>query len=895
MSDLQVIATQLELSGGIRRDRAECLLDAEMLMPPPAIQKRGALYIITEIDTLRDETLSTDQALCREIQDLILKEYYEYNQTASVTSALRHSLEIANQHLFNRNSALLPPERRGVGITLALLRGTELFLAQMSPTQAYVVHQGQLSLYPVPEGFQRGPRLVEQRKTQPITTVGGQRASYVPALGRYSTIEPLFNRSHFDDGDLLVLCSNSLAVRLNEDQLEKYLLNTTSREALYNLSEFARATGVENGYALSVGVRGDYSASSLERDALERAETLAAIRRAEEGGLINTVGNITASMASFASKLGGMGNKMGEREEYIFESSVPETEMAPVRWKTENEFVDKEPRQAPPPTEPPRQRSLKDLEALLDDNPAADPWLHREEDNLEKPAYLRNRPEPASQIPFEHQQAGVYPAPNRPGHVEVPKPHFAFGQEQEGPVIEAPPPKRRRGAAPDPVAPGQYIDATGPAAGGPPLDSIPTERSSRLQPPRWLLIAGLAVMIGVAFLFLIFAAMSIGGNNDKALEFVKSAESKRVQAQSLASTSPARARLLITEAQQDLEKARKEKSDLKDITITQNALKVTLDNINKVVVPADLRLSLDLSNQAGLKMARAIFSITGDLVYILDTGKGQVLTLDLDGQVKTILKPGDTASGKTFNKPALMARRVESLVVLDESNVVWVYDRTRNSWQATPLGGSTAWTKPARLLDTYQGNLYIVGPAGSQIQRYLSGAYQNNPDSWLSDAAAQSAQMDRAVSMEIDGRIFGLLPNGTFLQMERPNGKNQGEITVQFDLNKNEQTGPVLNSAALMRIGSINYPYFFVVDTEKRILQFDKTNGNLVQQFRSEGKEFDNIRDLLLDEPNQKLYVITDQKILVFRIPAAAPVSGAPVTGTPATRTTPVVSPSPGR
>ncbi len=911
MNSTHVIATQLELSGGLRRDRGECLVDAELLMPPPTLQKRGTLYIITEIEGgNRDEEKPRQSELdmCHDAQMAILKEYYDFNPNASVTSALRHALEIANQLIFNRNSSLLPPDRRGVGVTVALVRNNELYLAQMPPSQALVVHQGQLSYYP-PDGRKRGPQIVRQRETMPI-----RHSAAHPALGRYATVEPIFNRTLFEDGDLLVLCSATLINALTEDQLEHYFVGVDSREALYNLSDFARAQNLGTGYALAVGVKGDYSAGRLYQSAQERSELNAS--RADDSGFRNAVEGVAASVSHFASKFVPNRDRQPEaaQEEYIFEASVPQTEA--VRWHEDYDFVDKNPRQAAV-----AKGNSGNFDPMMSDDPDADPWLHREDDNLQTPPYLRKTPAsniPEENEPFRQQQAGAYqfgeipPEPKnstfRPGtykasetrqpqadpNFKSPQPEFDFSKVAEEPA-QAPGGKKRekKGRVEfEPETPGTpYFE---PADNyGPPLNSIRDERRfGGFRPPRNLLILGLVVLLGVAVLFLVFAALNSNVTNNKALDFVKAAETKRTQAQGLATSNPEQARKLISQAQDDLAAARKEKADLKEIGITQNALKVTLDNINKVVVPADLRLSVDLGSQGtGLKLSRAILSPTGDAVFLLDSGRGQVLMLDLEGKVKTILKTGDTVAGKTFKNPVAMAARLDSVVVVDDSNVIWLYDRTRSGWSVAQLGGSAGWASPLKRLDTYQGNLYIIGPAGGQILRYLSGAYANTPDEWLSDSAAQTAQLDKTASLAIDGNIYALSPNGMLFQMARPNGKNKGEIISQFDLSNGGKLGPALNNVSNLYIGTLESPYIFVTDGEKRVLQFEKSTGAFIQQFKSDGKEFDSIRDLLVDEPNQKLYLISDQRIYVFRIPAAV-TSGVPVVATSPLAAQPTATPS---
>jgi hypothetical protein len=93
-----------------------------------------------------------------------------------------------------------------------------------------------------------------------------------------------------------------------------------------------------------------------------------------------------------------------------------------------------------------------------------------------------------------------------------------------------------------------------------------------------------------------------------------------------------------------------------------------------------------------------------------------------------------------------------------------------------------------------------------------------------------------------------------------------------------------------LQVGTLEYPYVFVVDGEKRVLQFQKEGGGFIQQFQAtpNGKEFDNLHDVAVDITNKKLYLIGEQKVYVFTLKAETPgpVINATVSG-------PVGSPSP--
>jgi serine/threonine protein phosphatase PrpC len=910
MSNLRVLANQLEIAGNVRREKGDYLVDAEMWMPPAAIQKRGILYIITEIEGDNPEhSAPYAKEFCQEAQMTLLEEYYNFNAAASITSALRHAFERANQQVFNRNSAILPPNRRGVGVTCAVVRSNELFLAQMPPTQAFVVHQGQLRYYPPNT---RANSDIVYTETVPLN--GGRHADVLPSLGRYVQIEPNFNRVVFDDGDLLVLCSTNLALRLNNDQVERYFKGEESRLAVYNLADFARSQNISEGYALSVSIKGDYSTQQLDRAAAERSEFFAQ-RNIEGNPIRGALEGVVGAVSLLTSKF------------------TPAKEPEPAN---QDNFTYQKPANTPPP------RTVEDLEQAVDAGvprgkaSAIDPVQPKEEsphlkhhtDNLKMPPFFQEQepvaPEPKHlpqnaevfrpPTPEEVAQARasvgstpppesgskprvfsytgtVEPKPPKPPSGSFPQPHIKMDFEENVPPAEE---KKKRAffgknkpataINPGQVSPDPYFDMVG-GDGYLPMDAIKEERKRLgvgLNFGSLWVKAGLVGLIAIFILFLLFGVLSVansGGSPNKALDFVKSAEQKRSVAQQIAFSDPTRARALIREANADLDLAVKEKKDLPEITSTRNALQVTLDQIDRVVIPGDLRLSTDLSSQGtGVKLTSAFLASTGDAVFMLDSGRNHILLQDLQGITRSILKPGDKASNRTFNKALAIAPRLESVVVVEADNSAWVYDRKANSWSASPLGNASAWTSPIQKIDTFQGNIYVIGPAGGQILRFLAGNYAAKPDDWLDNAQVDNAGLTKATALAIDGRIYSLNAEGFFTVMARPDGKTKGEVLNQYNLNANNLVNPPLKNPTKLIVGTLDNPYIYVIDGQKRVLQFQKSNGQFIQQFKTatSGKEFDNISDIYLDEVNKKLFVVSDARIYVFRIPAAPPLT--PVT-----------------
>jgi serine/threonine protein phosphatase PrpC len=887
---MYLIANQLELSGGTRRDRSECLVDAELNnIPPPTIQKRGALYILTETETMAaGQPRPGDIDLCREAQDIIVHEYYNANLTTSITSALRNALEKANQAIFNHNSAVLPPERRGLGITVALARNNELYTAQMAPTQALLCHNGEIQYLPAPadpsQGRPTGPRAVQARTgTDAQATLPMPRRQSLPSLGRYSLIEPNLNRHLFEDGDLLVLCSSQFAQALRHEDVEWILANQDSRSALLNLSEFARNKGITDAYALTIGVRPDPAA---------RYQTPP---HRDEAGIRGAAESVAGAFSLLTSKFNRPGHETEE-----FRSSQPnynEAETQPFRTEptrqrtwNETEFMTQQPSAEPQldPSDP--------LAPLISNSRENDPWLIRENDNLDQPAYLRGRkpsPPEAVNIPpaaptadpvFKQQYAQTFKVGT--SRLEAATPPVEPPEAEPETAWGTPPAETRKSRRPwrnretvkerEKTASAEvpYFDMVEGDGYGPPAKG-PSALANLLK-NRTVVLAGIGVALAFAVLLLILsvAGSKISGNSSKALDYIKAAEQKRAQAQQLASSDPTRARTLLVQAQTDIESARKEKSDLPELVTAQRSLKVTQDNINRVVVPTDLRVSLDLTSQGtGVRLSKIIFNQTFDGLYLLDAGRGAVYSADLQGAVKTILKTGDKSGNMTFGKPLAMVARPDGVLVLDDGNLIWIYNHTANSWTVQTLGGAAGWgSKAIRQVSSYQGNLYLLGPGNGQILKYNAGSYSSPPEEWLNPGLAPNLSLDSATGFSIDGTIYALSNDGKLYQLARPNGKNKGEVVQQFDLKQGDKLGPPLNNPTVLNVGSLDFPYYFVLDGEKRVMQFRKQDGGFVQQFQAATghNEFDNLQDVGIDETNKKLYIVGLQKVYVFNLPETA-------------------------
>jgi len=105
-------------------------------------RSRGSLYILGEAwGPAAERDVMADQ-LAQIVRDL----YYEWR--GSVTAGLQHALREANNLLFNENRNSLPGEQWTAGLTCAVLRDGDLFIAQAGPAAAYLRQQDEVTRIP---------------------------------------------------------------------------------------------------------------------------------------------------------------------------------------------------------------------------------------------------------------------------------------------------------------------------------------------------------------------------------------------------------------------------------------------------------------------------------------------------------------------------------------------------------------------------------------------------------------------------------------------------------------------------------------------------------------------------------------------------------------------------
>jgi hypothetical protein len=205
---------KLALLNGVRQER---VVNVAAAKPARAIfrkRKKETLYIILEVT---GAAVGRDR-IYREMIRIIGEEYFQVR--GSVTTKLRQAIGSANSFLLQENLSALPHEQRAGGVTCAVLREGNVYIAQAGSTTAYVSYQGELSLFP----------------ETPIAELTTEEAA---PLGSKRGLPISFYRSKVGMGDVILLTTGYLAREASQQQIAQVVVGKDVDLALANLEELA--------------------------------------------------------------------------------------------------------------------------------------------------------------------------------------------------------------------------------------------------------------------------------------------------------------------------------------------------------------------------------------------------------------------------------------------------------------------------------------------------------------------------------------------------------------------------------------------------------------------------------------------------------------------------------
>jgi serine/threonine protein phosphatase PrpC len=233
MADVkQVAISQLSIVDGAWQESPDAvgLFDESALFGASA--GRGGLYVVVEVT---GDPEGRD-ALARELIETVRREYAA--SRGSITLSLMHAVRAANEVIYNINASAPREARRIAGMTAAILRENELFIAQAGAGLVCLVRSAMLTRFPdqSPWFDSNDDAIAEMLAYRNFPTEGavpmGMRRNYTPDQFHIS-LQP---------GDTIVLSTRGLAHLLSNEELLDTLAGRHPDEIIANLEDVAGAS-----------------------------------------------------------------------------------------------------------------------------------------------------------------------------------------------------------------------------------------------------------------------------------------------------------------------------------------------------------------------------------------------------------------------------------------------------------------------------------------------------------------------------------------------------------------------------------------------------------------------------------------------------------------------------
>jgi len=385
---------------------------------------------------------------------------------------------------------------------------------------------------------------------------------------------------------------------------------------------------------------------------------------------------------------------------------------------------------------------------------------------------------------------------------------------------------------------------------------LPDLTPVRRQLPR-LPVSPMTGLIAVSALGLLSAAfaLSVRHDHEQALRsrfdtLLQTAAQERTLATQSSNATIARA--YLETASQRLDAAAQLNLDPQRVAQERAALATARDHVFKITRLEGIQV-LGAIPPAPEGVTPRLFLGNGQLYLLTDA----LYRLDSTGtKLIQLLKPGDTVDGQRVGTLLGAAWADGAPIAFDGANA-YLFDPTSARWTRLSVGTvGTAYRGVARV-GSFAGNLYLLIPQNGQILRFLSGAYQNKPEDWTGGRAAD--QLRQARDMQIDGRIYVLLQDGTILTFYRGALESTAKPAVD----------PAVTDAVALS-AQPDRPYRYIGLADGRILRVT-TDGTLVQQFMAadNAPALAPMRDLVVDDILGIAYILTDHALLTVHLPAA--------------------------
>jgi hypothetical protein len=883
MAPFETRSSQFGLVSGIRQTSSDMVLVAEPagLFAPEA--RKGQLYIVAETD----QDVARGRDACQLASRTIRKLFYG-DSSYSVTSALRKAISAANKALYEHNFSVSPAKRAVVGVTCAVIKGSDLYIAQILPAQSYVLAGGKPRAIPAIPAWNQAE--------------SGKSAFIKPgALGASLSVEPEFYRAVLRPGDGLLLCSSNLARLLGQADVVRLLRAGDPAEIADRLAEFCKENALTEAHGIAAAVRPPLSPAA-QAAPLSRAGIT-------ERGMVALRG-----IGGWATRVTGDAALLVKGPAARAQKRKTETRVEQARRE--------EARLAELPEEPPYRldpvapsRPLE-LGESLEERVARE----RQERRTRLGAPAPRPPNLGEPPPSLFLGEGGHAPPARPEQridlSDTPS-MAALGRNTRGPGAEPPLGRTIGERLTQPFSrASRAVNSLGHRRRlrRPPPSAMPNARRGqglsyrRQRPPfPWQPLLLTASLVALLVLFgLNLSRESTQRQTDdtldraeQAVSLVRNAPDEAAAASQLEAAAAALAEVRSTGVVTATVENRRRYDELEReyeravASIQRQTYFGDLTEVARHPIPGGLFGSVVVPPPPqGITNTAAFESI-----YLLDANAGVLYRMPrTGGAITPMLKPTDIVGPLVVGAIKSQAWREDNIVAVAQSGETGpftFYFRNGDDWGYNLLAGSETWLRAGQHFRAvnYGGNLYIwdAGAApglADQVQKYFSGRYGEFPDPWIKDSGGQKTT--NAVDLAVDGNVYLLKPDGHILVFEA--GAFKREITPKG------VNPAIITPAGFFVTGDPETGSIFMIDYNQRVLEIDKQTGELIQQVRARPEspnDLDQLTSLYVDASGSRpvLYLVNGGQVLRGALPdRPPPFRAAPRTPGPGGTITPASS-----
>lgn len=861
MSKYEINTSQIGLVSGIRQPASDLITVTESRSRSTLEARKGRLYVVVEAE----EDANQAQQACQLVSRTLRKMFYE-NDSYSITSSLRVAILAANEALYKHNFNAPKHKRANVGLTCAVVKERDLFLAQVAPTQAYMIVEGKLRSLPTHPSW----------KTAHTTPT-----PFLPPspLGVSLFVDPELYRCRLDVRDSLLLCGSNLAPLLKASDVEALLHNPDPAEAMDELYAFCTRHTLQECHAVIIKLSPAIKGRTQER-AVQPTDA-----PAQRRSLWQQMGSL---FARHTEKALPHTSDDHHALESMLDTDAPASRR---RAHLKDDRIAPADVLEPPPAQPvlptyfsPTPRPIDMGESLEE---RQEKTIAARTVTLPPSAFLgegsRDQTQLEAQEPIDLSYLAElsHAQPYRSRYNRHPLVDMAFGERLLLPLhwmgIAWENYQRRRQLNRPPMY------ATSAAL--PRWHGVATPQPQPRSGFPWLVFG--VMVFAVTFLILYGTALSRREADERTVQYLDEAEQRLTTV--FASPDQASAATRLEEAARAIESVRA--SSL--VTVTNRAFWLRyetlqqnyeralssihllnfLDNIvvvakhpspmgrfASVVVPPP---TSSLTNTYALDSLRYIYALDGN------SDVAQLYRIPRQGGAPELyLSPGDVVRNTVVGPLRAITWRLDNVVAVDQgANGFGYYFRDGDSWNYIRLGGSEAWTPRGRVdLESYDGNLYVWGAELGEILKFSSGRYGNIPQLWVEPEALAGHDIGTTIEMAVDGSIYLLEPGGKVLVLSI--GRFEREIVA------GSITPPIAAATRFFVTGGAEEGWIFLLDTlNERVVQMDKNTGKIIQQVKAHPDsaiQLNQLTDVYVDSRNGRmtLYLVNGGEILQADLPS---------------------------